>query len=107
MDKKPYPIGVKPLTSYDAIVAAVAKEPNSIGYSSIELATKPGVKGVSIDGTAPALETVEKGKYPYARTLRLYTSKKKEPAAAKEFAEFVRSAAGQKILVDVGFVPHP
>jgi len=107
MEKKPYSLNVKPLTSYEAIVEAVAKEPNSIGFSSIELAGKPGIKGVTIDGAAPALETVEKGKYPYARTLRLYTSKKKETAAAKEFAEFVRSTAGQKILVEVGFVPHP
>jgi len=107
MDKKPYPIGVKPFTSYEAMVDAVSKDLNSIGYATIELAGKPGVKGVPIDGAAPALETVEKGKYPYARTLRFYTSKKKEPAAAKEFAEFVRSPAGQKILVDVGFVPHP
>ena len=107
MEKKPYPIGVKPFTGYDAIVQAVAKDANSIGYSSIELASKPGVKGVSIDGTAPSLEAVEKGKYPYARTLRFYTAKAKEPAAAKEFAQFVQSAAGQKILVEVGFVPHP
>lgn len=107
MDKKSYPIGVKPFTSYEALVEAVAKDSNSIGYSSIELASKPGVKGVTIDGATPALETVEKGKYPYARTLRFYSSKKKESTAAKEFAEFVRSPAGQKILVEVGFVPHP
>lgn len=107
MEKKPYPIGAKPFTSYEAMVGAVAKEPNAIGYSSIELAAKRIIKGVTIDGTAPTLETVEKGKYPYARTLRFFTAKAKEPAGAKEFAQFVQSAAGQKILVEVGFVPHP
>ena len=107
MEKKAYPIGVKTFTSYEGIVQAVAKEPNCIGFSSIELAANPGVKGVSIDGTAPSFEAVEKGKYPYARTLRFYTDKQKEPAAAKAFAQFVQSAAGQKILVEVGFVPHP
>ena len=107
MDKKPYPIGVKTYTSYAQLVEAVSKDPNSIGYASVELAASAGIKGVNIDGTTPSLETVAKGKYPYARTLRFYTDKKQEPAAAKAFAEFVQSAAGQKILVEVGFVPHP
>lgn len=107
MDKKPYPIGVKTFTSYESLVGAVTKEPNSIGYASVELAAKRGVKGVTVDGTAPTLESVKAGKYPYARTLRFYTAKAKEPAAAKEFAQFVQSAAGQKILVEVGFVPRP
>lgn len=107
MEKKSYPIGVKTFTSYESIVQAVAKEPNSIGFSSIELAASPGIKGVTIDGATPTLETVKQGKYPYARLLRFYTAKGKEPAAAKEFAQFVQSAAGQKILVEVGFVPRP
>jgi phosphate transport system substrate-binding protein len=107
MEKKPYPIGVKTFTSYEAIVQAVAKEPHSVGFSSIELAASPGIKGVNIDGAAPTLDAVKSGKYPYARMLRFYTDKKKESAAAKEFAQFVQSAAGQKILVDVGFVPKP
>jgi len=107
MDRKPYPIGVKTFTSYESLVQAVAKDPNSVGYSSIELAESPGIKGVTIGGATPTLETVKQGKYPYARMLRFYTSKAKEPAAAKEFAQFVQSAAGQKILVEVGFVPKP
>lgn len=107
MEKKSYPIGVKPFTSYESLVQAVAKDPSSIGYSSIELAASPGIKGVTIDGATPTLETVKQGKYPYARTLRFYTAKGKEPASAKEFAQFVQSAAGQKILVEVGFVPRP
>ena len=107
MDKKSYPVGAKPFASYEKLVEAVIKEPNSIGYSSIELAEKPNIKGVAISGATPTLETVKKGQYPYFRVLRLFTDKKKEATAAKEFAQFVQSAAGQKILVDVGFVPKP
>ena len=107
MDRKPYAVAVKTFTDYDKIVQAVAQDANSIGYTSIELAVKPGIKGVSIDHATPTLETVKSGKYPYYRTLRFYTSKSKESAAAQDFAKFVQSPAGQKILMDVGFVPHP
>lgn len=107
MDRKPYPINAKTFTSYESLAQAIGKEANSIGYSSIELAGTPGIKGVAIDGAVPNLETVKQGKYPYARMLHLYTTKAKESAAAKEFAEFVQSPAGQKILVEVGFVPKP
>jgi phosphate transport system substrate-binding protein len=105
MDKKPYPVSVKTFASYESLVQAVSKEPDSIGYASIELAAKPEIKGVAIDDAAPSLEAVQKGAYPYARLLRFYTTKAKEQPAAKEFAQFVQSAAGQKILVGAGFVP--
>ena len=107
MDKKPYAVAVKTFTDYDKMVQAVAQDANSIGYSSIEHAVKPGIKGVAVEGAAPTLESVKAGKYPYYRVLRFYTGKSKESAAAQGFAKFVQSPAGQKILMDVGFVPHP
>lgn len=107
MDRKPYALSAKPFTSYEEIKKAIDQDPNCIGYTSIELAATPGLKGLPIDGATPTLETVKQGKYPYARLLRFYTAKAKEPAAAKEFAQFVQSAAGQKILEEVGFVPKP
>ncbi|HEX4342436.1 MAG TPA: PstS family phosphate ABC transporter substrate-binding protein, partial [Verrucomicrobiae bacterium] len=46
MEKQPYALEPKTATSYMGIVGLVAKDPNAIGYSSIELCNKPGVKGV-------------------------------------------------------------
>jgi phosphate transport system substrate-binding protein len=106
MDKKDYAQHPKTLTSYDAIVQAVAQDPSGIGYASVEDVKKTGIKGVSIGGSAPTPEAVQQGHYPYARVLRLYTVKAKENPMTLEFIQFVQSARGQKIMADMGFVPH-
>ena len=85
----------------------MAQDPNGIGYSSIELATGQGIKGVSIGGVAPTAAAVNEGKYPYARKLRLYTNKAKESAPVTEFIQYVQSAKGQQVLAQMGFVQHP
>src|SRR5206468_8129810 len=64
MENKPYPAGTNALTSYAAIVQAVAQDASGIGYASIELANKPGVKAVSVGGVARTAAAVNEGKYP-------------------------------------------
>jgi phosphate transport system substrate-binding protein len=106
MEKKEYAQHPKTFTSYDGIVQAVAQDPAGIGYASIEDVKKTGIKAVAIGGAAPTLEAVQKGQYPYSRTVRLYTNKAKENPVAMEFIHFIQSARGQKIIGDMGFVPH-
>lgn len=106
MEKKPYALGVKTFTNYTEIVHAVGNDVNGIGYSSINLAKSAGVKAVSIGGVAPDAAAVNKGQYPYARVLRLYTDKARESQAATEFIQLVQSERGQKILAEMGFVPR-
>jgi phosphate transport system substrate-binding protein len=107
MEGKPYALEPKAFTNYLGIVQAVAKDANGIGYSSIELATSPGVKGVSIGGVPPTIASVQGGKYPYARLLHFYTDKPKESAATSGFIEYVVSSDGQSVLTEMGYVPHP
>lgn len=110
MENKPYPPDLKMftlLTNYQAIVQAVAADPNGIGYSSFESAKTAGVKAVSIGGVAPSAAVVNKGEYPYARTLHLYTSKAMETPATGSFIQFVLSPGGQEVLAQTGDVPHP
>ncbi len=107
MENKPYADSHNMFTNYTGIVEAVAKDATGIGYSSIELATSTGVKGVSIGGVAPTIASVNKGEYPYKRTLHLYTNKTKETPATLEFVQFIQSAAGQKVLTEMGYVPNP
>jgi len=107
MGNKPYALGLKTCTNYTVIAQAVAKDANGIGYSSIELASSPGVKGVSIGGAAPTIPSVNKGQYPYSRVLRFYTNKASEAATARNFIQFVQSPRGQQILTQMGFVPRP
>jgi phosphate transport system substrate-binding protein len=106
MENKPYAPDPNLFTSYEAIAQAVAKDANGIGYSSIELATNAGVKGVSIAGVQPTIASVNKGDYPYSRVLRFYTNKAKEETA-RDFVQFILSPQGQQVLVQSGFVPHP
>jgi phosphate transport system substrate-binding protein len=105
MEKKPYGMGLKAVMTDAQILGAVAKDPNGIGYSGIDFANKANVKAVTIQGVAPTLETINKGSYPYARVLRLYTNKTKESPITTEFIQFIESAKGQKILEQLGFVP--
>lgn len=107
MDKKPYADGFKTFTNYTQIVSAVVKDTHGIGYASIEDSGTKGVKAVTIGDVAPTFDAVNKGQYPYARALRLYTTKTGEKPAAREFIDFVLSPAGQKILNEMGFVPKP
>jgi phosphate transport system substrate-binding protein len=106
MDRKEYAPHPKTFTSYAGIVQAVAQDPGGVGYASIEDGNKSGIKALSIGGLAPTVAAVQKGAYPYARVLRLYTNKSKESPTAMEFIQFVQSDRGQKILADMGFVPH-
>jgi phosphate transport system substrate-binding protein len=107
MEKKPYALGLRTFTNYAEIVQAVARDAHGIGYTSIDLANQTGVKAVSIGGVAPSAQTVNQGKYPYARVLRFYTNKGTETPVAREFVQFVQSPRGQAILNQMGFVPRP
>jgi len=107
MEKKPYAAGIKTSTNYTGIVQAVAKDANGIGYSSIDLPKAGGVKAISIGGIVPTVESINQGKYPYSRVLRLHTNKAKESSATRDFVQFVQSKRGQEILAQMGFAPHP
>jgi phosphate transport system substrate-binding protein len=107
MENKPYALHLKTYTNYMGLVQAVAQDENGIGYSTIVLANSPGVKPVSIGGVVPTIASVNKGQYPYARTLRLYTDKANETPSARSFVEFVQSARGQAIMAQMGFAPRP
>jgi phosphate transport system substrate-binding protein len=106
MQNKPYALGLKTCTNYQAIAQAVAGDPAGIGYVSFDQEVKPGVKPVAVGEIAPTAQTVGDGKYPYARTLRLYTNKGKETEATKAFLEFVASTPGQKIVAEMGYTPR-
>ena len=107
MDNKPYAATSNLFTNYEAIVKAVAQDPNAIGYSSTASAGNDGVRVVSISGVQPSTASLNKGQYPYARVLHLYTDKEKESPATHDFIQFVLSAHGQQVLSQTGFVPQP
>jgi phosphate transport system substrate-binding protein len=107
MENKPYALGLKAFTNYLGIIQTVAQDANGIGYASIDLVGKDGIKAVPIGGVAPAIAAVNGGQYPYARVLHLYTDTMKESPTTRDFVQFVQSKRGQEILTRMGFVPRP
>jgi phosphate transport system substrate-binding protein len=90
-----------------AVVNAVAKERNGIGYGGAAYAK--GVKEVKIvgkdgQGYLPSAENVASGKYPLSRDLFMYT-RAKPSGEVKAFLDFCLSQAGQSIVTQVGYFP--
>lgn len=91
------------------LVALISRTPCAIGYSGMGYHT-PEVKWLKIAkkkgdaGVEPSIASVKAGAYPIARPLLMYTLG--EPTAAvKEFLDWVRAAAGQKIVAELGYIP--
>ena len=89
-----------------AVVNAVAKEKNGIGYGGAAYAK--GVKELKIkvgaDELAPSAENVKSGKYPLSRALYFYL-RGKPSADSQAFIDFCLSDAGQQVVTQVGYFP--
>jgi phosphate transport system substrate-binding protein len=90
-----------------AVVNAVSKEKNGIGYGGAAYAK--GVKELRVvgkdgQGYLPSAENVKSGTYPLARDLFVYT-RGKASGEAKDFIDYCLSPAGQALVVQVGYFP--
>lgn len=104
MNKRDYAPSAQKMAGNEQIAAEVGKNANGVGYVGLAYIKAAGLKVVPIDGVTPAVESVQKKTYPYARPTFFYTNG--EPAGlAKAFVEFTLSAAAQKIVAGAGFVP--
>lgn len=100
-----YATKAKALPDYDAITAAVAKDPNAIGY--VDMGALPdGVRALLINGQPANGAAIYEQVYPYANTLYLYTREGRETPATKRFVKYVLSKDGQRIMQKAGFVPR-
>jgi phosphate transport system substrate-binding protein len=91
-----------------AVVNAVSKDANGIGYGGAAYAKGVREVAVSKDGKsaaiAPSLQTIQDGTYPITRYLFFYT-RTKPSGKAKGFIDWVLSAEGQAITSEVGYFP--
>lgn len=94
-----------------AVLQAVAKEKNGIGYGGA--AYGQGAKHLAIkkDAASPAIEPTEesivKGTYPIWRYLYIYVNPALEKGEVAEYLRWIRSDDGQKVVKDVGYFPLP
>jgi phosphate transport system substrate-binding protein len=103
-----YAATVQSLPGTAAVVNAVKKDVNGIGYGGAAYAE--GVKHAKIkkDAGSPAIlpttETIAKGEYPITRYLYMYL--RNRPAGeTKKFVDWILSKEGQVIVSEVGYFP--
>jgi phosphate transport system substrate-binding protein len=91
-----------------AVVNAVAKDKNGIGYGGA--AYGKGIRFVKVkrdansEGFEPNKESVMSGNYPISRFLYMYT-RSKPTGALKEYIDWILSNEGQEIVSKVGYFP--
>jgi phosphate transport system substrate-binding protein len=109
--KNDFKKGSRDMSGSKDVVELVANTPSALGYSGLGYKTDK-VKIVNVSRKAgdkavvPSIATTLDGTYPIARPMYMYTPPN-EPEHVKKYLNWVRSPAGQKIVVDSGYVPLP
>lgn len=99
---------VQTLAGTAAVINAVSRDVNGIGYGGIAYAT--GVRAIAVkkDAGSPAIvpneASVKSGTYPIARRLYFYYLANARPEV-DQFAQWCASAEGQAIVTKVGYFP--
>ncbi len=109
LDKNDFKLGSIDQSGSKDVVSLVSTTPCAIGYSGMGYATDD-VKMVPVSkvkgeaGVPPTVENAASGAYPIARPLLIYTAG--EPTGAvKEYLDWIMSAEGQQIVLEMGYVP--
>ena len=92
--------------SNGAVVQAVAKNPNAIGYIGLGYLDKT-VHGMTVDGIKATPENAVSRTWPISRELLLYTNGQPQ-GNVKMFMDYMLDPTkGQKDVVAAGYVPMP
>ena len=101
---------VQTLPGTAAVVNAISKDVNGIGYGGA--AYLKGIKFLKVkndtSATAyePTEENIKSNLYPISRYLYMYTLKRPE-GLSKSFIDWILTSEGQKIVSEVGYFPLP
>ena len=111
LDGKDFAASTQTMPGTAAVLQAVAKDKNAIGYGGA--AYGAGAKHLAIkkDDSSPAVEpteeTVVKGTYPIWRYLYIYVNPAIDKGEISAYLNWIRSEEGQKVVKDVGYFPLP
>jgi phosphate transport system substrate-binding protein len=106
--KADYAASVQSLPGTAAVVNAVKKDVNGIGYGGAAYAV--GVKHAMVkkDAGSPAYlptpETIAKGEYPITRYLYMYL-RNRPTGETKKYIDWILSQEGQMVVAEVGYFP--
>jgi len=107
--KGDYAASVQTLPGTAAVVNAVKKDVNGIGYGGAAYAA--GVKHAKVkkDANSPAIlptaENIKKGDYPITRFLYMYL-RNRPTGEMKKYIDWLLSPEGQMIVTEVGYFPY-
>jgi phosphate transport system substrate-binding protein len=94
-----------------ALLQAVEKDKNGIGYGGAAYAVGSKVLGVKQDASSKAImptqETVVGGTYPIWRYLYVYLNPDADKNEIAAYLNWIRSNEGQKIVKEIGYYPLP
>lgn len=108
LKNKNYKSGIMSMPATGAIIQSVSQTKGAIGYVGLAYLNK-NVKALSVsyDGgktaVEPSMQTAKNGTYPIVRPLLYYYTVNAE-SKVKPFMDYVLSAAGQKLVSDIGFI---
>ncbi|MBV5314724.1 MAG: phosphate ABC transporter substrate-binding protein [Prolixibacteraceae bacterium] len=103
-----YAASCQTLPGTAAVVNAVKKDPNAIGYGGAAYAEGIEICKVKKDENSPGVvasaETINSDTYPISRYLFMYI-KSKPTGQMKKFIDWILSPEGQKLVVEMGYFP--
>ncbi|MBI3123168.1 MAG: phosphate ABC transporter substrate-binding protein [Ignavibacteriales bacterium] len=108
LENKDFSSDVQSLPGTAAVVNAVSKDKNAIGFGGAAYAK--GIKDIAVKkdpdlkAFLPNKKNIESGEYPISRFLYMYTRKKPE-GNIKKFVDWALSKEGQRIVAEVGYFP--
>jgi phosphate transport system substrate-binding protein len=103
-----FTVRAQTLPGTGAVVNAVARERNGIGYGGAAFAK--GVRALKVKKDAqseaifPSEDAIRSGRYPLARGLFFYLPRE-ATGATRDFIDYTVSPEGQKVVTAVGYFP--
>lgn len=111
LNKEDFAATVQPLPGTAAVVNAVGKDPNAIGYGGIAYLEQVKPLRLKKDDASPAIpptqENVLAKTYPISRDLYFYTVGKPSNPVAIDFIRWVLSEQGQAVVREVEYFSLP
>jgi phosphate transport system substrate-binding protein len=107
LSKGDFAPAVQTLQGTAAIINAVGRDKNGIGYGGIAYAKEVRPIGISDEGkqpVAPSEATVADGTYPLSRKLFFYYSQN-APERVTKFSQWVLTPEAQALVTQVGYFP--
>jgi phosphate transport system substrate-binding protein len=108
---KDFAASVQTMPGTAAVLQAVARDKSGIGYGGAAYGAGAKHLNIKADDASPAIEPTEENivgqQYPIWRYLYIYVNPALDKGEIAAYLKWIRSADGQKVVMDVGYFPLP